>query len=111
VIGFFLEEIIESGQEISIGEIEVSEKRLIWWLPDGRRGARINLEGRHLEILVLNEFLDLYGRRRILGSLKLHVKNHAMSVCKATTLGEMRSVVPLFGAAELMQRPQTDPND
>jgi hypothetical protein len=97
VIGFFLEEIIESGQEISVGEIEVSEKRLIWWLPDGRRGARINLEGRHLEILFLNEFLDLYGRTRILGSLKMHDKNHAMSVCKATTLGEIRSVVRLFG--------------
>jgi hypothetical protein len=66
VVGLFLEEVSQSGQEIAAGSVEVSSKRLIWWLPDGRRGARVNLEGRQLEILILNELLDRFGRNQLL---------------------------------------------
>ncbi|GAB3656317.1 hypothetical protein [Ramlibacter alkalitolerans] len=96
--GFFLEEVLQSGSEIPGGSIEVSEKRLIWWLPGGGRGVRINLESKQLEILVHNSLLDAVGRHNIKASIKLHDKNHAMSVCKASTPAELRSLVPVFTA-------------
>lgn len=92
----FLEELRESGAEVSAGTIEVSRKRLIWWLPTGSRGARINLESRQVEILVLNTLLQSVGRSRIEASIKMHDKNHAMSTCKASTPSEIRSLIPIF---------------
>jgi hypothetical protein len=99
-IWLFINELVKSGQEIAAGQVEVSSKRLVWWLPDGRRGARLNLEGRQIEMLVLNRFIDIVGRNRILARMKLHDKNHAMSICKASTLEEMRSPIPIFGATD-----------
>lgn len=94
----FLEELRESGAEIGAGTVQVSSKRLIWWLPTRLRGARINLESWQVEMLVLNNLLESVGRDRIKASIKLHDKNHAMSTCKASTPTEIRSLVPLFGA-------------
>lgn len=91
-----LEELNESGADISSGSIEVSSKRLIWWLPDRRRGARLNLESSQVEMLVLNSILSKVGRDQIQASVKLHDKNHAMSTCKANSLAEVRSLVAIF---------------
>lgn len=96
IVRLFLDELIVAGQEITTGMIEVSTKRLIWWLPDRRRAARVNLEGKQLEILILNELLDSLGRNRVIASVKIHDKNHKMSICKASTLAEVRSLVPIF---------------
>jgi hypothetical protein len=92
----FLDELLENGAEIRGGSVEVSAKRLIWWLPGGGRGVRVNLEATQLEMLVHNTLLDATGRARIKESIKLHEKNHAMSTCKASTLAEVRSLVPVM---------------
>jgi hypothetical protein len=95
----FFKRLLERSFSIATGTIEVSEKRLIWWITPSTRGARINLESSMLEILVLSSLLDALGRHNVFASQKIHDKNLAMTVCKATKPHEIDSLIPLFGVA------------
>lgn len=93
-----LEELEETGAEIPIGYLELSENRLVWWLRNGLRGIRLNLKSRQIDMLSSSALLDAVGRAHIQASLKMHDKNHDMYVVRATELDEIRSLVPLFSA-------------
>ena len=77
----------------------MSEKRLVWWLSDRRRGVRLDLNAHQVDMLALNALLDAAGRENIKATIKLHDKNHEMSVCRASTSPEIRSLAPVFSAA------------
>ncbi len=92
-----LEELLAAQVEIRGGSVEVSKNRLIWVLPGLGRGARVDLASRQLDMLVHNTLIDAVGRDTISASIKLHDKNHHMSVCKASAPHEVSSLVPVFG--------------
>ncbi|CUI84399.1 Uncharacterised protein [Achromobacter xylosoxidans] len=92
-----LEALLAAEMEIRGGSVEVSKNRLIWVLPGLGRGARVDLASRQLDMLVHNTLIDAVGRETISASIKLHDKNHHMSVCKASTPQEVSSLVPVFG--------------
>jgi hypothetical protein len=92
-----LDEILSTKQELSVGYLEVNEARMIWWTGNRVRGARLNLTGNHLELLVHNTLLDAIGRENIRASIKMHDKNTAMSVLKASIPEELVGLPSLFG--------------
>ncbi|MCS3507479.1 hypothetical protein [Achromobacter sp. JUb104] len=92
-----LEELLATGVEIRGGSVEASKNRLIWVLPGLGRGARVDLASRQLDMLVQKTLIDAVGRDTISASIKLHDKNHHMSVCKATAPHEVSSLVRVSG--------------
>jgi hypothetical protein len=92
----FLDQVISSGIEVSRGFFEVSKARMIWWIEARRRGARLNLTGKHLELLVDNALLDGFGRANVRASIKMHDKNIKMSVLKAGVPDELIGLHKLF---------------
>ena len=92
-----LDQIIDAGQQAPVGWIDVNRARMVWWLKDGRRGARLNLTGRHMEMLVDNAILDRIGRENVKASIKMHDKNIAMSMLKAGLADELAGLVSVFG--------------
>jgi hypothetical protein len=85
-----LEELQEMGSEIARGTLEVSENRLVWWLPNGKRAIRLNLKSRQIDMLALTELISLVGENTITASIKMHDKNRNISVIRATNIDEVR---------------------
>lgn len=96
-----LDTIIATGQQTPVGYFEVNEARMIWWVSEKVRGARLNLTGKHMEMLVDNCILDSFGRHNVKASIKMHDKNIRMSVLKAGLPEELSGLVPLFGVSPL----------
>jgi hypothetical protein len=92
----FLQKLLEQKIEIPTGYLDVSNLRMVWRIHKGKRAARINLESAQLEILVLTEILNSLGLATILASRKLHDKNTEFTVCKASQLNEILSLIPVF---------------
>ncbi|GGD10615.1 hypothetical protein [Aureimonas glaciei] len=93
----FLDEIISENQEISAGHVELNQARMIWWLTPKVRRIRLNLTGQHMEMLVHNTVLEAFGRGKVSASIKLHDKNTAMSIVKASIPEEVEGLSALFG--------------
>jgi len=91
-----LDAIIDAGQEAAIGYFEVNKARMIWWLKDRMRGARLNLTGKHMEMLVDNGILDRIGRQNVRASIKMHDKNVQMSMLKAGIPDELTGLAAVF---------------
>lgn len=96
-----LDQIIDAGRQVPVGWIEVNKARMVWWLMHGRRGARLNLTGRHMEMLVDNVILDQIGRQNVKASIKMHDKNIAMSMLKAGMADELEGLVSVFNVNPL----------
>lgn len=69
-----LNELLTINQEQSTGYWEVNEGRMVWWLNNRVRGARLNLTGKHLELLIHNTLINSIGRKNIRASLKCTIK-------------------------------------
>lgn len=95
----FLDRLTASRLQAPVGHFEVNEARMIWWATDKVRGARLNLAGRHLELLVHNSLLECVGLESIRASIKMHDKNPRMSVLKAGLPDELVGLERLFAAS------------
>lgn len=95
----FLDRLAASPDRAPVGHFEVNEARMIWWATDRVRAARLNLAGRHLELLVHNSLLESVGRESIRASIKMHDKNPRMSVLKAGLPDELVGLERLFAAS------------
>src|SRR5690606_15809217 len=102
--GMLLDIIIEAGQQAPVGYFEVNEARMIWWITEKRRGVRLSLSGRHLEMLVDNVVLDQIGRQNVKASIKMHDKNIRMSILKAGLREELSGLASLFAVNPLLDR-------
>lgn len=91
-----LNDLLLVNKEQSIGYWEVNEERMVWWLNERVRGARLNLKGKQLELLVHNALIGAVGRENIRASLKMHDKNTAMTVIKASSPEEITGLSSLF---------------
>ena len=91
-----LEELLQIPEAQPVGYWEVSEGRMVWWLKEGERVARLDLTGKQLELLIHNKLLDAVGRENIHASIKMHDKNTAMSVLKASIPEEALGLTALF---------------
>ena len=91
-----LQELAQSDIQSQVGYFEVNQARMIWWLGDGSRGARLKLSGKHLELLVHNRIIERMGAANVRASIKLHDKNPGMSMLKAAVASELEGLSELF---------------
>ncbi len=92
----FLLMLQERDIEIPEGYIEFSVSRLVWRLADGRRGFRILLSGKQLEMLIHSDIVGSVGEERITAQAKMHDKNDKMILYKASTDAELASLLAIF---------------
>lgn len=93
---YYLQRLQEASLEVTGGNLEVSDNRLIWRRGPTDRLARINLKSSQLEILIATEVSEWIGAANIAARLKIHDKNPKMLQAFAPDPASADSLLPVF---------------